>query len=113
MFQFLLTQPVMDGLQQGGEKIDIKEMVKMTFDVTGWPNRQSLIVPLDQQDQQRIQAQSEQAQQQAQMQHAQQMEQIKTNSKSQLLDQATASKAGQLVIRKALMDDDRAGFGLK
>lgn len=113
MFQFLLTEPVMSGLQAGGEKIDIKEMVNMTFDVTGWPNRQSLIVPLNDQDKQRIQANSEQAKQQAQMQQAQQMEQIKTNSKSALLDQATASKAGQLVIRKALMDDDRAGFGLK
>jgi hypothetical protein len=112
LFQFLLTDPVMSGLQDTGEKINMAELVKMTFDVSGWPNQSSLIVPLTQEDQQRIQAKSPQAQQQAQLQHQQQMEQVKTNNKSQLLEQETEAKAGQLVIRKQLMDSDRAGFGL-
>lgn len=112
MFQFLLTEPVMTGLQATGEKINIAEMVKMTFDSTGWPNKSSLIVPLTQEDQQRIQANSPAAQQQAQLQHAGQMEQVKTNNKSQLLEQETEAKAGQLVIRHELMKSDREGFGL-
>jgi hypothetical protein len=112
MFQFLLTEPVISGLQMQGEKVNIAEMVNMTFDVTGYPNRTSLIVPLTDEDKQRIQAQSPQAQQQAQLQHQAQMEQIKTNNKAQLLEQDTMGKAGQLVIRHELMEKDRQGFGL-
>lgn len=111
-YQFLLTEPVITGLQQTGNKINISELVKMTFDVSGWPNESSLVVPLTQEDQQRIQASSPQAQQQAQLQHQQQMEQVKTNNKSQLLEQETEAKAGQLVIRHQLMKDDNASFGL-
>jgi uncharacterized ubiquitin-like protein YukD len=112
LYQFLLTDPVMSGLQQVGKKIDIGEMVKMTFDVSGWPNQSSLIVDLTQADQQRIQAASPQAQQQAQLQHQAQQEQVKTNNKSQLLEQETEAKAGQLVIRHELMKSDREGFTL-
>jgi hypothetical protein len=112
LFQFLLTDPVMSGLQDTGEKINMAELVKMTFDVSGWPNQSSLIVPLTQEDQQRIQAKSPQMQQQAQLQHQQQMEQVKTNNKSQLLEQETEAKAGQLVIKHELVKNDRSSFGL-
>lgn len=112
LYQFLLTDPVMQSLQAEGKKINVAEMVKMTFDVSGWPNQNDVIVPMTPQDQQNAQANSPQAQQVAQLQHAQNMEQVKTNNKSQLLEQETEARAGQLVIRKLLMDKDRAGFGL-
>jgi hypothetical protein len=112
LYQFLLTEPVMNGLQQVGKKINIAEMVNMTFDVTGWPNRSTLLQDLTPEDEQRIQANSPAAQQQAQLQHQAQMEQIKTNNKAQLLEQDTMGKAGQLVIRHELMEKDRQGFGL-
>lgn len=112
LYQFLLTDPVIQSLQAEGKKIDVGELVKMTFDVTGLPNYTSVVVPMTTQDIQQMQANSEQAKQAAQMQSAAQMESIKTNNKSQLLEQETEARAGQLVIRKMLMDGDRAGFGL-
>src|SRR5271166_349748 len=61
--QTLLNPQIMEALQDHDQKIDIAELVQMYYDVSNWPNRQSLIVQLTDEDKQRIQAKSEQAMQ--------------------------------------------------
>ena len=112
MYQFFLTEPVMNALADQGKKIDIAEMVKMTFDTSGWPNQQSVIVPMTPQEIQQKQANSPAAQQSAQLQHQAAQEQIKTNAKSQLLEQATTDKAGHDVLRKLIEGNDDKAVGL-
>jgi hypothetical protein len=51
LFQFLLAEPVIGALQTEGKKVNIGEMVKMLYDVSGWPNRQDVIVEMSEEDQ--------------------------------------------------------------
>lgn len=112
MYQFFLTEPVMTALSQQGKKIDIGEMVKMTFDTSGWPNQQSVVTNMTPQEIQQMQANSPAAQQASQLDQAQKMEQIKVQGKSQLLDQATTDKAGHDVLRKLIEGNDDKAVGL-
>jgi hypothetical protein len=112
-YQFLLTQPVIDSLAQEGKKVNVSELVKMSFDVSGWPNMSSVIVNKTPQDiaadQQK--AQAAQQQQQAQMTHEAQMEQVKTENKGQLLDRASIDKAGELFFKHIFEHDDQIATG--
>lgn len=54
IFQTVLTEPVMEALAQEGKKVNIGELVKMAFDVSGWPNKDDVIVDMSQQDQARM-----------------------------------------------------------
>lgn len=65
LYQFLLSQPVIDALQQQGKKVDIGEMVQMLFDVSSWPNRQSVVIDMTQDDQLRAASQNQMMQQMA------------------------------------------------
>jgi hypothetical protein len=112
-YQFLLTQPVIEGLQSEGKKVNIAELAKMTFDVSGWPNMDSVIVPMTQEDMQRVQANSPAAQQQAQLQHAQAMQSIQTNDKSNLLEQSNISRTGNDIIKELLKHDSKASLEMK
>ena len=113
LYQFLLTQPVLESLQQEQKKVNISELVKMTFDVSGWPNYSSVIVPMTQDDiarQQQEQQAPAQAQA-AQMQHDAQMQQIQTANKGQLLDRASMDKAGELFFKHVFEHADQTASG--
>jgi proline racemase len=113
-YQFLLTEPVMTSLQQEGKKVNVSELVKMSFDVSGWPNQSSVIVDMTPADFQRQQQQAQQAQeaQQTQMAHEAQMEQVKTSNKAQLLDRASIDKAGEMFFKKVFEHDDQRATGI-
>jgi hypothetical protein len=117
-YQFLLTQPVLEAVQQQQKKVNILELVKMTFDTSGWPSDStydSLIIPMTQEDIQRAQ-QEQQAPAQAQaaqMQHDAQMESIKTENKGQLLDRSSVDKAGELFFKHVFEHDDETATGDK
>jgi hypothetical protein len=115
LYQFLLTQPVMDSLTQERKKVNISELVKMTFDVSGWPNYSSVIVDMTQQDIQAMQQkeQAPQQMQQQQLQHQAAQEQIKTANKAQLLDRENVDKAGALFLKHVFEHDDEAATGDK
>jgi hypothetical protein len=115
LYQFLLTQPVMDSLQAEGKKVNVEEMVKMSFDVSGWPNMQNVIVNQTPQDvaQAQQKAQAAQQQQQTQITHEAQMEQVKTANKSQLLDRSSIDKAGEMFFKHVFEHDDQAATGDK
>jgi hypothetical protein len=113
LYQFLLTAPVLQSLQQEQKKVNISELVKMTFDVSGWPNYSSVIVPMTQDDiarQQQEQQAPAQAQA-AQMQHDAQMKSIDTANKGQLLDRASMDKAGELFFKHVFEHADIAASG--
>jgi hypothetical protein len=100
-FQFVANQPVMDALAAQGNKVDFAELVKMVFDVTGWPNKQSLIVPMTDEDKQRLQQQ-----QQAPLQMQQQKIQQQTQAQSQIISQQNEEKTARDLIRDSLKQQE-------
>lgn len=63
MTQFMMAPPIQDALSDQGLKLDLVEMMQLWFDTNEVPGRQSIIVPLTQEDKQRIAAKNEAAQQ--------------------------------------------------
>jgi len=112
LYQFLLTEPVLDSLKANGKKVNVAELVKMTFDVSGWPNMNDIIVDMTPEDQQQAQANSPAAIQQAQLGHTAQLESIKTQGKAQLLTQDNEDRTGREVIRELLRNGDKSALGL-
>jgi hypothetical protein len=116
MFQYLLTDPVIQSLAQEGKKVNVAELVRMVFDVTGWPNQQDVITAMTPEDVQRQQQNSpaaqQQAQQQAQLQHEASMEQIKTSNKSQLLEQDSENRAGRDIIKELIREPSQSFLGI-
>jgi hypothetical protein len=53
LFQFITTEPVMNALAEQGRKVNFAELVNMVFDVSGWPNKTDVVVPMTPQEQQR------------------------------------------------------------
>jgi hypothetical protein len=56
MAQTLLTDPMHTMLTQQGKKVDVEELTNMYFDVSGWKNKQTLIVDMTDEDKARAQA---------------------------------------------------------
>lgn len=99
IFQFVLTDPVIQSLAAEGKKPNVSEMVKMVFDVTGWPNKQDVIVDMTQEDQQR-QAMQNPAVQQAIVQ--QQKSATDLDSKKQVIEEENVARSGRDIIRTML-----------
>jgi hypothetical protein len=83
--QFLMSPQVQDHLSDQGMKLDVAEIVQKWFDTTETPGRQSIIVPLTDEDKKRIAAKNEMAQQMsAQSQkHQHTLEEIEAKGESQ------------------------------
>lgn len=99
LFQFLLSAPVSQMLQAQGQKIDVAEMVNMLFDVSGWTNHSSVVLPLTAEDEQR-QAMQNPAVQQAIAAHA--AAQAKTAQESSSIEAENMGRAGRMVIEHLL-----------
>lgn len=112
LYQFLLTAPVLDNLAQNGKKVNIEELVKMTFDTTGWPNYTSVIVPMTQEDQARLDANSPAAQAQAAQQANAQKQATDGQIKSQLLQQESTDETGREIIKELIRNKERGAVGL-
>lgn len=111
LYQFLLTEPVMQSLAQEGKKVNVEEMVKMLFDVSGWPNRQNVIVSMTQQEQQQVLANSPAGQAAIKAQGAAAVQQQKQRHEQQMLDEENVSRSGRDVIRTLLRNADSASLG--
>jgi hypothetical protein len=98
-FQFIANEPVMNQLAMQGKKVDFGELTKMVFDVTGWPNKQSLIVPMTDEEKQMFQQMNAAMQQTAAQ---QQKIQLETESKSQLISQQNEEKVARDIIRDSI-----------
>jgi hypothetical protein len=109
LFQFILTEPVMSALQQEGKKINIAEMVNMLFDVTGWPNRQDVIVPMSQQDMQRAMLNNPMVQQMIAQQSAQRQQQA---DKLQTIEEENVARAGRDIIQSLLRQQESDALGM-
>lgn len=97
--QSLLTEPLHTMLTQQNKKLDVNELVRMWFDISGWKNKTSLIVDMTQEDQQRAAAQNP-ANQKIAVQNAKL--QGETNSKLQILDSDNAARAYREINRALL-----------
>lgn len=108
LFQFVLTEPVMTSLQQEGKKVNVTELVNMLFDVSGFPNRQDIIVRLNEEDEARalmnnpaiqgiLQQQSQLATQQDQ--------------KLQAVEEENIARVGRDIIRSLLKQAEARAVG--
>lgn len=111
LYQFLLTEPVMQSLAQEGKKVNVEEMVKMLFDVSGWPNRQDVIAPMTQQEQQMMVANSPAGQAAIKAQGAAQVQSQRDQNAREMLDESNVARAGREVIRTLLRNADSQSLG--
>lgn len=113
LYQFLLTEPVLNSLTEQGKKVNIGELVKMSFDVSGWPNYDDVIVPMTDAEKQQQAANSPATQQQAQLQAEQQKQAGDAQVKSGLLEQENTDATGREVIKELLRNKERGAVGLE
>jgi hypothetical protein len=116
--QVLLTDPVHSMLQAAGQKIDIREIVSMYFDVSGWRNKRDVVKDMTPEDEQRVAMQNP-AVQQALL--AQQKAKLDQDTKLRVIDAENTGQAyreiQRQVIEKALTDEalngqpGNTGFG--
>lgn len=99
MLQSFLTDPMHTMLTQQGKKLDINELVNMYYDINGWRNKNSLIVDMSPEDQQRAAVQNP-AMQKMMVDKAKTQNQ--TNSKLQILDSDNAARAYREVQRQII-----------
>lgn len=99
LWQYLTAEPVLNALAEAGKKVNFGELVNMSFDVSGFPNRQDVIVAMTPEDQQRA-AMNNPAVQQAQAKQ-QQMAQAH-NNQLQLIEEENIARAGRDVVKSAL-----------
>jgi hypothetical protein len=108
LYQFLLAEPVLTSLQQQGKKIDMGEMVNMLFDVTGWPNRQDVIVDMNQDDEARAAMNNPGVQQMLAQREAAQTDQ---SNKLQVIEEENIARAGRDVIKEAIKKKEQPAVG--
>ena len=99
LFQFILTDPVMTGLKEQGRKVNIGEMVKMIFQVSGWPNIQDVIQKFTAEDEQRAAATNPAMQAMAAQQAKQQQGQ---QDNLATIEEETVARTGRDVIKSLL-----------
>lgn len=101
MFQFLVNEPVIQALTQEGKKLNFSELANMTFDVSGWPNKNDLIVPMTEEDLQRQQQNSPGAQQAA-------LQEQQSNLKSEEAARKIESQAGRDILKSKIKEAEDA-----
>ena len=100
MSQFLSNGEIISALAIEGMKVDVRELLRMWMEAGEFKNMSDLIVPMTEEDKQRMQQQQSQGgmiQQKAQTQA--QLEQQKFQQKQQLLDQENQARAARDVLR--------------
>lgn len=103
--QFLTNQQTENQLALQGLKIDITEIIRMTFESSDWKNTHDVVVPMTPQDKQRWQAMQPAAAIQAKAGAQQQQQQQKFEQAQELADQENMARAGREVLRTALEKD--------
>jgi hypothetical protein len=97
--QALLTDPIHSMLQMQGMKLDVNELINMWFDISGWRNKNDLVVPMNDEDKERM-AQMNPGVQQTQTNAAKIAGQ--TNSKLQVIDADNSARAFREMERATL-----------
>lgn len=91
LMQYLLNGDIINALADQGKKVNIREITKMVFDVSGWPNIENVVEDMTEQEIAQRQASSEAAlaaqQQQAQREGA--VEQIEARAEGDLVKDIT------------------------
>lgn len=108
LYQFILTEPVMSALQQQGKKVNVVEMVNMLYDVSGWPNRQDVIVDMSQEDEQRALMNNPMVQQ---LITSNAQNQQKLDSQKQIIEEQNVARAGRDVIRELVRNATTRALG--
>lgn len=99
-YQFFLQEPVIQGLQMQGKKLNMDELANMLFDVSGAPNRSAVIQTMNPDDEARMAAQNP-AIQQIMAQSA--LNNQKLENQKQTIEEQNIGRAGQHII-KAMVD---------
>jgi hypothetical protein len=102
--QYLMNQQTQEQLALQNKKVDVLEISRMYFRMSGWTTGNDIIVDMTPQDQQRLQAMNPgaaaQAKQQAQLQGQSQLQQQKFENEQRILDQRNTAKAADEVLRQ-------------
>lgn len=102
MLQFLQAGPIIEGLAVSGQKVDVKELVRMMFEVSDWKNINDVIVDMTPADQQRWMAQQQASKEAVKQKGAQQLQAQKTNDQFALNNDENIARAGREVMRQAM-----------
>jgi hypothetical protein len=101
--QYLANQQTQEQLAIQGKKVNVLELTRMYFTISGWNTTNDVIVDMTPQDQQRAQAMNPaaqiQAKQQATTQSAAQIQQQKFENEQNLQDQSNTARAAREVLR--------------
>lgn len=108
LFQFVLTEPVMSALKEQGQKIDVGEMVKMLWQVSGWPNKQDVVVKFNLEEEQRAMLNNPVVQQALARQEQQKQAQ---GDKLEMLEEETIARSGRDVISSLLKQAEARALG--
>jgi hypothetical protein len=100
--QFLTSPEVTTQLGIAADKVDIRELVHMYFQVSDWRNFNDVIVPMGDEDKKRWQMMQPGAQAQTKLAVANQLQQQKFQQEQKLLDDGNYARAGRDVLREAL-----------
>lgn len=99
MFQFLLTEPVAQQLNQQGLQVNVAELVRMLFEVSGWTNRGDVLQKMAPEDHARMMLNNPGVQQ---MLAQRQQGAIEGQNQAAGIDQETAGRAARRVLETIL-----------
>ena len=102
MLQFLQAGPIIEGLAVMGQKVNVKELIRMMFEVSDWKNQNDVIVDMTPEDQQRWAMQQQGSKEMIKQKGAMQLQQKKTDDQFQLNNDENIARAGREVLRTAM-----------
>jgi hypothetical protein len=105
LINFVTNQQTQSQLGVQKKKINFEELLRMSFESSGWKNYNDVIQPMSDEEFQRWQQSQPGAQVQAKAQAQQAMEQTKFGQKQQLLDQENTARAARDVLRQKMKDE--------
>ncbi|MCU1301715.1 MAG: hypothetical protein JWQ87_1999 [Candidatus Sulfotelmatobacter sp.] len=102
MIQYLMSPETTQSLAIEGMKVNVKEIMRMMFEVSDWPNVTDVVVAMSDEDKQRWMSMQPGAQVAAKAKAQAGLQSQKTDDKSHLIDQENIARAGREVLRSAI-----------
>src|SRR6185312_3276772 len=100
--QFLMGPEIVQSLAIEGKKVEVKEVIRMFFQSSGWKNYNDVVVAMTKEDMQRWQQAQGMGKIQQQAQAKAALAQQQFQQKQQLLDQENYARAGRDMLRAAV-----------
>jgi hypothetical protein len=102
MMQFLQASNITESLAIEGKKINVRELIRMMFEVSDWKNINDVVVDMTAEDKQRWMATKQAAAAQIQSQGKMALEQQRATNTAQLQDDKNIARAANEVLRQSI-----------